>query len=103
MGDLKVCEKCGWYDGFRHAEVCSPAQGRGARALAKLVKVQMKQLGYGHGKVTFEFHEDMFLHVDVAKNGLTFTVRGLFCLGAFSKEDVAELINAMAATKIGRA
>jgi hypothetical protein len=56
--ELPVCTRCGWHDGVGHARECSPEAGAAALALMQsLGDVPSTKLGYGYGRVTFQFAE----------------------------------------------
>jgi hypothetical protein len=53
---LEVCTKCGWYDGYTHARECDPKGGKLADEFAaRFPGIKSTKLGYGHGRLTFQF------------------------------------------------
>lgn len=95
MIDLPVCPKCGWHKTFLHEEECCPVAGAVADRIAALTRIPSTKLGYGFGKLTFEF--------DAARSlTLGFHRDGSFYVGRFhwnSKIDtpgVVKLVTALA-------
>ena len=102
-GDLKVCPKCGWYDGHSHARECDPAAGRLADALAALVpEIPSSKLGHGFGHISFVFDEDHGITFQVSQRGFSVHgVQGLFWLGAEPTKRAVALVRMLAAHRRG--
>lgn len=94
-----VCPKCGWYASFP-SHTCNPDHGAAADALAAAVDIPSTKLGYGHGRLTFKFNSKLTLILNVADRG--FTIDDIYDHKHHSAEDIAELLNAIGSTKIGR-
>ncbi len=103
--DLKVCEKCGWYDDkYGHANTCDPEGGALADKLIKLIGVPATKLGYGNGHVTFEFSENKSLTLGVHRERVR--VDRLFWLpedneDGLSIEHITALVKALAQVSRG--
>lgn len=91
---LKICDKCGWYAGYNHAERCDPAAGRAASRLIDAVPdVAAGQLGYGDGHVVFDLSDDFSV---VFKRGQrTFSLRDVHLLDNLSIDESAALVRAL--------
>jgi hypothetical protein len=77
---LPVCTRCGWHDGVGHARECSPEAGAAADKLAASVAdVPSTKLGYGFGKLTFQYAEGRSITLRVNGDG-TFSVDHLHWL-----------------------
>lgn len=95
MHDLKVCEKCGWYDhGPYRKNECDPELGAIADKLSKAVPVPSTKLGYGFGNLTFEFSKNQTLTVGVNEDG-TFRIDKLFVLEDPNEAGMVAIINAL--------
>lgn len=112
MAGLDVCPRCGWYLNKYgpHAECTDERQqlgedvGRLAHAVCASTGILATKLGYGDLKVTFNFSKDLNLQLEVARaRGRTvFRLRDLFCLYDLDHDDVKELLEAIAGTRIGQ-
>jgi hypothetical protein len=88
--ELEICKLCGWHIVEPHH--CDPDRGRHARALAERVSdVPSSQLGYGDGRLTFEFDEDFKVVFNVGRNN-TFSIRYFFLNEQIPAGHAAELI-----------
>ena len=93
MGNLKVCEKCGWYEHLGLDE-CDPVRGVVADKLAKAISVPSTKLGFGFGKLTFIFSDRLHLTLDVHRDG-TFDVDSLWMLDPLDTVQVIDLVSAI--------
>lgn len=91
---LKICPKCGWYDGFGHAERCNPERGRAAAQLiAAVPDVRAGQLGYGDGHVVFDLDRDFSVLFERGRRA--FTLRNIHLLDDLNVEEAAALVHAL--------
>jgi hypothetical protein len=92
---LTICSKCGWYDGFNHAERCRPEHGRAAQQLiAAVPDVRSGQLGYGDGHVIFEIVGTDFTVVFQRRQN-AFSLRDVSLRDDLSVEESAALVRAL--------
>lgn len=89
----EVCEECGWHkNNHGHEDECSPKAGRAADALARKMKsIPSTKLGYGFGRLTFEFAEDRSITLQVHEDG-SFSVDSFHWLGRYKAVDVGKLL-----------
>lgn len=93
---LRICDKCGWYDGFRHAERCNPLRGRAAARLIKsLPEVRAGQLGYGESCVVFDLSNDVSVIFECADRA--FSLRDIHLSGDLNHAQAADLVRALKA------
>lgn len=93
---LKICDKCGWYDGFGHAERCNPEHGRAAAQLiASVPDVRAGQLGYGEGHVVFDLDRDFSVLFERRRHA--FALRNIHLIDDLSVEESAALVRALKA------
>ena len=93
---LKICAKCGWYDGFGHADRCNPEHGQAAAQLiAAVPDVRSGQLGYGEGHVVFDLDSDFSVVFERGKRA--FSLRNIHLLEDLSVEEAAALVRALKA------
>jgi hypothetical protein len=91
---LKICDKCGWYDGYSHATRCDPAAGRAASCLINAVPdMAAGQLGYGDGHVVFDLSPDFSVLFECGPRA--FTLRDVHRLGTLSVDEAAALVRAL--------
>ncbi len=91
---LKICDKCGWYDGYLHATRCDPASGKAAaRLIGAVPDVAAGQLGYGDGHVVFDLSDDFSVLFDCSPR--TFSLRSVHHLGRLSVDEAAALVRAL--------
>ena len=91
---LEICAKCGWYDGYNHAERCSPHRGRAAQRLIALVpEVRAGQLGYGDNCVAFDLADNFTIVFDCEDRKFAFS--RLHLLDRLTLEEAAELVRAL--------
>lgn len=103
--ELIVCSKCGWHITYGHEYECSPAKGRAADALIDLVKTMMPtmtitKLGYGFGRVAFEFGISRVVTFQVMTDG-TYSLEKVFVLQDLPKHEAAGLVDAIRRWTIG--
>ena len=92
---LAVCPKCGWHDGFTHARECSPKAGALADKLVALFpNVKSTKLGYGFGRLTFQFDKQHSITLHVYRSG--FSVDSIFWLGGLDTHGAELLIKGLA-------
>lgn len=91
---LKICEKCGWYDGYSHSEKCDPAAGQIAKQLiASVPGVSSGQLGYGDRCVAFNLSDDFSVVFEYEQH--VFSLRYVHLLERLSIDESATLIRTL--------
>jgi len=91
---LKICAKCGWYDGFNHTDECNPQNGRSAAQLIAAVPgVRSGQLGYGDGHVVFDLADDFTVVFRLRQGAFAFD--NIHLLDGLSVEEAAAFVHAL--------
>ena len=91
---LKICDACGWYAGYNHAERCDPARGRAAAHLIESVPdVRSGQLGYGDGCIVFELSDNFSIVFE--RGPRAFSLRDVHLLKNLSVDESAALVRAI--------
>ena len=91
---LEICGKCGWYDGFNHAERCNPEKGRAAaKLIAAVPDVRSGQLGYGNGHVVFDLDSDFSVVFERRQHA--FALRSIHLIEDLSVEESAAFVRAL--------
>jgi hypothetical protein len=94
MSELKVCPKCGWYDGYTHHNECDPKLGASADQLAAIVPIQSTKLGYGFGKLTFIFDKFHAITLRVRTDG-HFGVDHVYWINCYDATNMTIFVNAL--------
>ena len=91
---LKICDKCGWYAGYNHAERCDPARGRAAgRLIGSVPDVRSGQLGYGDGCIVFDLSDDFSIVLERGQRA--FSLCSVHLLNNLSVDEAAALVRAL--------
>jgi len=95
---LKICDKCGWYAIYGHAERCDPASGNTAQRLIDAVPdVAAGQLGYGDGHVVFDLSDDFSIVFERGPRRApgAFSLHHVHLLDSLSIDESAALVRAL--------
>ena len=95
--DLKVCDKCGWYEHskFDVPTVCRPDRGAMVDRLTQRISVPATKLGYETGYFAVKFEDEFTLRMRANTTGDQFRVDKLFLLRSLSHDDAVDLIETL--------
>lgn len=101
--DLKVCDKCGWYEHGRHrADRCNPSAGKAVDSLMSAIpEVSATKLGYGDDNFVFtpdgpEAATTFNIRFSVQpRREEPFRLEGVWLLNHLSHEDAEDLVKTL--------
>lgn len=95
MSNLPVCPKCGWHNGFSHARECNPKAGAAAALLqGQFADIESTKLGYGFGRLTFNFDRRHSVTFQVQRTG-KFDLERVFWLGTLDRNKAEKVVEAL--------